>query len=174
MFCFSRTPCIKPAGALLGISGLCCVHVCLTASLLIALFALLFQFQPSTLANKLSNPESPQQTSSFKIQKTVLKGKEAYVVNSGLQDSSSHVTGLALPCCGPQRRPWKALHVHSLPGTGLLQTVAVSHSNLLWPRRPSQTLLTRAIPAPQRCRLCCVASEWGAVKGTGRRLWVHA
>ena len=120
---------------------------------------------PTSLANKLSNPESPQQTSAFKIQKTVLKGKEAYVVNSGLQDSSSHVTGLALPCCGPQRRPWKALHVHSLPGTGLLQTVAVSHSNLLWPRRPSQTLLTRAIPAPQRCRLCCVASEWGAVKG---------
>lgn len=37
--CFSRTPSIRPAGALLGISGLCCVHVCLTASLLIALFA---------------------------------------------------------------------------------------------------------------------------------------
>lgn len=39
---------------------------------------------------------------------------------------------------------------------------------------PCQILLSRAIPTPQRCCLCCVASEWGAVKGTGRRLWVDA
>lgn len=162
MFCFSRTPSIKPAGALLGISGLCGVHVCLTASLLIALFALLLEFQLCILSHipcqKPSKTLCPQQKAVFKIWKQSRKGgKKPYFLN-----------------CFCFLRAGQGRHcMFTLPGMGLLQTVAVSHSNLLWSSCPSYIFLTRAIPTPQRCCLCCVASEWGAVKGTGRRLWVH-